>query len=167
MTNKLLFLDIDGVCHPLSAYSKNTSFLEYVPIISKAIGNIPVVVSSSWRGTYFQEELQEMLQPLNVIGSTPIETNDGDLGSRQREIQNWLEGDVSGQEWDWVALDDVASLFYNDCSRLILCDGEEGCAEGSEAYKKLEEWVNAESNASKCCNGLQQDHMAEVCLTQA
>ena len=160
MTNKLLFLDIDGVCHPLSAYSKGTSFLEYVPLIAKTVGNTPVVVSSSWRGTYFLDELQEMLQPLNVVGSTPVEDSFGEHGSRQREIKQWLEGDISGKNWDWIALDDMENLFYKDCTNLILCNGEEGFTEGSEAYKKLEEWMNDESNACKCCEGLQQDYMA-------
>ena len=138
---QIIFLDFDGVLHPVSAYANNTSFLEYTEALFDIIDHAPVVVSSSWRLTYTLDELQEMLCPLNVIGTTEAEDNPMTYGSRQREIEKWMYEHPGYADYEIIALDDMENLFYKECELLLLCDGEEGLKPGSKAYEELKERV--------------------------
>lgn len=139
---KLLFLDIDGVLHKLNAYRTNEGFLEYKDFLFNVIGEIPVVISSSWRITYTLDELQNMLWPLNVISSTDVDREDMSSCSRQMEIEQWIADNKMFSEADYRALDDMSELFKRDCNWLILCDNNQGFVPRSRAYKQIKEWVN-------------------------
>ena len=140
---KILFLDFDGVLHPVKGgFADQFCHLDSLKSI---VGDTPVVISSSWREVFPLEDLQGMLEGVNIIGMTPV-TQDGKLGkplSRLFECIDWLK-DNNMLSADWKALDDQKSLFELDspCTSLILCNERVGLASQSNAATELEKWVN-------------------------
>jgi hypothetical protein len=125
--HKILFLDFDGVLHPESGVPE--MHFCFVPNFCEALEaaahdvDLHIVISSMWR-TY--RTLEDLMQHFpeglrhRIVGVTP------DLhiafefpnGSRQEEIEAWMtEYAPNGQ---WLAVDDRAKLFKDDCPNLFL-----------------------------------------------
>lgn len=130
----LLFLDFDGVMHPVGCtidrYFCHAHLLE--GWLRQRPG-VDVVISSSWRETYtfdviesfFAEDLQQ-----RIVGVTPIiravhDDGGGEQGEREAEVMQWLSRSREPLR-PWVALDDMSWLFRPQCQRLVLCDPEVG-----------------------------------------
>jgi len=117
---KILFLDFDGVLHPL--HFKEGSEFSRVRLLEDVFLNFncEIVISSSWRFHYPISDLKQKLgKRLSefVVGST----DDAFQGqyARYNEILEWLN--FRGL-CDWRAIDDSAFEFPANCGNLILCD---------------------------------------------
>lgn len=126
-TNKLLFLDFDGVLHP-NLCGPSLYFCEgerLHSLIRDSSAGLEVVISSSWRFHYTIDRLQALLPPSVgrlVTGVTPCVAPG--KHQRFREISAFL--DIYPKASDWRALDDAAFEFPQICPQLILCNGNTG-----------------------------------------
>lgn len=125
---KIIFLDFDGVMHPdgIGTFSQRSLFEE---CLSK-MPDVGIVVSSSWRETESLDELRTHFSAKfrdQIIGTTPSLDSGYDVGGRQREIEAFLRS----SQWTiancaWIALDDTALFFDEDCPNLMLTDASQG-----------------------------------------
>lgn len=137
---KLLFLDFDGVLH-----SKTDRRFAKLGLLEKYLIQMPqlgVVISSTVRESNPFERLQMLFSPAvrhQIIGVTPVRTEWLAVGTRQREIEDYLESRaLHAGSATWVALDDVRYYFDDTCSNLILVDGHRGFGDGEG--RMLLEW---------------------------
>lgn len=124
----ILFLDIDGVLHP-EGVGVELEFvhLDNLEAVLREFVQIQVVIPSAWRLEMSLEELRrrfsEDIRP-RIVGITPsLPEYEDQRGQRQRECEQWLltAQDVQGaQQLPWLALDDRASYFDEDCPNLVL-----------------------------------------------
>jgi hypothetical protein len=128
----LLFLDIDGVLHPVGVdYSFSSRFFSHLPRLEallREFDSVDVVISSDWRRTESIEQLQRYFSAdiqRRIVGATPQMDPSVDVRHRrQLEIQAWLDGN-GRSEAEWVALDDWASHFEAGFERLVLTDPQQ------------------------------------------
>jgi hypothetical protein len=140
----ILFLDFDGVLHPLGSTEKQ--YFSRLPLLERFLrdeaSGWKVVISSSWREHYSRQQLLEIFSPdlrTRIIGSTPV---DGDrslhatwgaqarLYPREIQIRHFLAQRGLDVE-EWVALDDLKCWFRDpeNNDRLVLCNPEIGLSE--------------------------------------
>ena len=134
----ILFLDVDGVLHPLLAHkSKPMSCLPRLAAVLWDFPEVQVVITSTWRLTRSLEDLRALFPAdlrSRVIGATAAPGYEPRPGARQYEALLWLDGyDPASQ---WIALDDYAPHYFSS-SRLVLCDHTTGFGEDEE--KQLRE----------------------------
>ena len=128
-SSDLLFLDVDGVLHPVGAdYSFSSRFFSHWPRLEellRELDSVDVVISSDWRRAESIEQLQRYFSAdiqHRIIGATPqIDPNVVVPHRRQLEIQAWLDGN-GRSDAEWVALDDWSSNFEVGFARLVLTD---------------------------------------------
>ncbi|MDI4635208.1 hypothetical protein J7U46_19250 [Pelomonas sp. V22] len=131
----IVFLDIDGVLHPVGA--SVDQLLEHAQTLAAWLREQPaiqLVVSSSWRETHSIEDLKEMLfhfEPelkTRVIGVTPLMSRVLGIDfERSGECQAWLVD--NGHDYTaWAALDDDKTLFdpKHVQDNLVLCEPATG-----------------------------------------
>ena len=127
MNDLILFLDVDGVLHPLGR--QPGLLYRSVPIFEEALRahpQIEVVISSDRR---IHESLDELRKPFSLdIRSRIIDVNPfaddfteleesrfpADLlkHPRQMECLAWLANRRPGEDTQWVAIDDTAAHFH-------------------------------------------------------
>jgi IS1 family transposase len=128
-SSDLLFLDIDGVLHPVGAdHSFSSRFFSHLPRLEELLRefkSVDVVISSDWRRAESIEQLQRYFSTdiqHRIIGATPqIDPCVVVHHRRQLEIQAWLDGN-GRSDAEWVALDDWPSSFEAGFARLVLTD---------------------------------------------
>jgi hypothetical protein len=126
-SSNLLFLDVDGVLHPVGAdYSFSSRFFSHLPLLEELLRefeSVAVVISSDWRLAESIEQLQRYFSAdirHRIIGATPqIGPSAAVHHRRQLEIQAWLDGN-GRSDAEWVALDDWPSSFEAGFERLVL-----------------------------------------------
>lgn len=126
-SSDLLFLDIDGVLHPVGGdYSFCSRFFSHLPLLEELLRefkSVDVIISSDWRRAESIEQLQRYFSAdirHRIIGATPqIDPNVVVHYRRQLEIQAWLDGN-GRSEAEWVALDDWPLSFEAGFERLVL-----------------------------------------------
>jgi len=142
----VLFLDFDGVVHPGPALvgatgehpSLATPHFGWLPALLKTLRPYPdirVVVHSTWRLNYDEDELREILSALGdrYVGATPT-------GERYPSILQWLEAnpDVTS----YRILDDEPHEFPQPLpEQLIVCDPTLGVT-GVEVVAALRDWLS-------------------------
>ncbi|MFJ9452190.1 HAD domain-containing protein [Herbaspirillum sp. NPDC101397] len=137
----ILFLDFDGVLHPLNREEGTLSRLPQLEITLRKFNEIDIVISSAWRQeysltqlrTYFSDDIQR-----RILDVTPVLDHLDNRYLRQAEIDLWLRD--AGREYEgWIALDDSEWLFPPGCRNLILVDPEVGFDEAVEdaLHRKL------------------------------
>lgn len=130
-SSDLLFLDVDGVLHPVETdYSFSSRFFSHLPLLEELLREFPsvdIVISSDWRLAESVEQLQRYFSEdirHRIIGGTPqLDPDAAAQHRRQLEIQAWLTGNGRGDA-EWVALDDWASHFETGFERLVLTDSK-------------------------------------------
>lgn len=131
----ILFLDFDGVLHPLfprtdRTHEENQHFegcSRLANVLDRVAPRIKIVVSSTWRYKRSMEELRSLVGPLGgrLIGMTPI-LNLQEDGTRELEAQQWLDTYTRNHARPivrWCALDDVPSLWTSREKLLVTGDG--------------------------------------------
>jgi hypothetical protein len=137
-SSDLLFLDVDGVLHPVvTDYSFSSRFFSHLPRLEEILReftSVDVVISSDWRRAESIEQLQRYFSAdirHRIIGATPqIDPGVAVHNRRQLEIQAWLDGN-GRSDAEWVALDDWPSHFEAGFERLVLTDPKRAFDEDS------------------------------------
>lgn len=143
MTTKYIFLDFDGVLH------RNGKLrFECVDVFAKAIASldhVKIVFSTSWREyasvekltAYMPESIQDKCIGKTIVIKEPV------TQPRYKEIMLYLK-QHNIADTDWIAIDDMRSLFPLNCPNLFLIDGSKGFSQGH--IKKLQDMLKLELN---------------------
>jgi hypothetical protein len=142
----VLFLDIDGVLHPGPARrgqerqaALTVTHFGWLPVLVNVLRpheDVGVVVHSTWRHDYDEDELREFLPGLagRFLGAVPA-------GERYPSIMSWLEANPDVR--DYRILDDDASMFpHPHPDQLILCDPDTGVT-GDAVLIALRKWLGS------------------------
>ena len=124
----LLFLDFDGVLHPVFG-SRELDFCR-LPLLETVLRGAPevrIVVSSTWREVFGLAQLRSRFSPdiaARIVGATPVLPG----RSRHAEIMAYLQRHAR-HDTQWVALDDTPAEFPRGCPYLVRCDPRSGLTE--------------------------------------
>jgi hypothetical protein len=134
----ILFLDFDGVLHPAVNGEPDFCRLPLLWEILRACPHVDIVLSTSWRELYCQDDLVQLVTrgggedlAHRFIGSTPSflrEKNVTYLWHRNTEILTWLEGNGCSHR-AWLAVDDTARWFPKNSPRCYLTNPKTGLTE--------------------------------------
>jgi len=125
---RVISLDLDGVTHPCPhSVPRRTDVapLQWLDILAELLERHPdvgLLVHSSWRETYSEDELRDMLHPLEsrFAGVAPA-------GQRAVAIQQWLQAHPGVQ---LLAVDDEPSEFPSSFDyRLVACHQQRGLSD--------------------------------------
>jgi hypothetical protein len=125
----IVFLDIDGVMHPVDRRDGVFSCVNEFERVIRA-SDADIVISSSWRSDHQIDDLRSRFSSdiaARIIGVTP-DHYDGfaaEKYGREKEILHWLLA-AGRQGESWVALDDSEWMFSPACGHLLLVDGNLG-----------------------------------------
>lgn len=132
----ILFLDFDGVLHPVGGKAEMFCRLPLLWRLLRACQEIQVVFSTSWRETYRFDYLvdfatsnggEDLVQ--RFIGITPVsELSEDDPVNRLSECEAWLQENGHAQS-PWLAIDDKGDWFLG-CPNLYLVDQTSGLQDG-------------------------------------
>ncbi len=145
----IVFLDIDGVMHPVRKLPSDPYFVEECTApLFEIFRNHPleVVISSTWKDAFSLRELRDRfpddLRP-RIIGVTPSFTV-GDRYTRHKECLLYLKK-KGGAQQPWIAIDDSPDHFP-PLENVLITDPETGFtrsdAEKLAAILKLERVIN-------------------------
>ncbi len=128
--NGYLFLDFDGVFHPIGAGVQHfqAPCVQLFSEVLRMCPGVPIVVSSTWRCAHSLEELRGFFPEdvgTRMVGTTP-ELLVGEGYYRYKEIKLYLEKHAS-PDAPWVALDDNREMFPPACDgTLVITDSGTG-----------------------------------------
>lgn len=145
----ILFLDFDGVLHPINRGGKEFSLLPHFVRVMESFPEVDIVISSAWRLDHDLDQLRayfpQIISP-RIIDVTPHLPYLEHHHVRHAEILTWLRDE--GREYEsWVAIDDDDWLFPPQCTRLILTDTAIGFDEKTERQlrKRLRRQINRDN----------------------
>ena len=136
---QLLFLDFDGVLHPVhSEPAEHFCLLENFESVMREFPAVRIVIASTWRQAYSLNQIRRMFSQdiaARIIGmTTDWEESDGEY-VRFKEIREFLRNH-SLTDAQWVAVDDSGFAFPGSCRNLVLCDARYGLdADAAEALR--------------------------------
>ena len=133
----LLFLDFDGVLHPLfSSIDKHFTNLKYFEESIRQYSNISIVLSSSWRHHHTMDEILAFfavdIQRRMIDSTRHVEISKAT--NRYAEIIDYLKHTNQTQCF-WIAIDDAKNEFPEDLRNVVFCRPNIGFDE--EAAKLL------------------------------
>lgn len=137
----ILFLDFDGVLHPIQRSEPDFCRLELLWKILRACPGVEVVFSTSWREIYSPGAIIEFVTldggvdlVHRFIGSNPGTPRArstyvaGAQPTRHAECERWL-AENGQQHRAWLALDDIPEIFPPSSPTLYLVNGRTGLTE--------------------------------------
>jgi len=149
-----IFLDFDGVTHPVSAIAdwrtlnvhgadiahliQKRDLFRWLPILGSALEAHPdvlLVVHSGWRSVADNVRMREILGPLadRYIGVTSLEMD------RHQGIQELAQR--SGMD-HYLVIDDASQEFPTEFPHLLVTDPEVGLSDGA-VVKRLHVWLDS------------------------
>lgn len=129
-TTRILFLDFDGVLHPLHEADEEAGgpcqYFVWLPLLAQLLAphtDVGIVVHSTWRYIYTDDELRRYLEPLGerVLGTTP-------RGPRHESIR-WF---LNANRWarNHLIVDDAPEEFATPLPpELVVCDSRKGISD--------------------------------------
>ena len=127
-----LFLDMDGVLHPVSSsLALRWSGGHRVAELLKRNPSVQIVVTSNYRWHLDLDDLRALFPAAirdRVVGATPVVLlGDGQnkLPGRHREVLAWLSANAT-EAVRWLAVDDDPGHYAAQCEELYLTDGQTG-----------------------------------------
>ncbi len=139
--SRLLFLDFDGVLHPLAPVSElhPDKWFCWLPVLTELLApwpDVEIVVHSSWRAHFTAAELRQLLGTLGprVIGGAPSIP-------KPQAIEAVLKANA-GLFRSHVVLDDDARLARHPGLQMILCDPQMGLSSPA-TQAELSRWLAA------------------------
>ncbi len=134
---RLMFIDFDGVLHPVENANLQGGHFCWLPILVKMLehyDDVRVVVHSSWRYEYTDQELRELLGPLGgaLIGSAP-------RMRREHAIESVLLANKTLLT-SHLVLDDDAREFTSSKLNLVLCQPHLGLSD-VKVQTAVESWL--------------------------
>ncbi|WP_169801535.1 HAD domain-containing protein [Hydrogenophaga palleronii] len=132
-----MFIDFDGVLHPVENANLQGGHFCWLPILVKMLehyDDVRVVVHSSWRYEYTDQELRELLGPLGgaLIGSAP-------RMRREHAIESVLLANKTLLT-SHLVLDDDAREFTSSKLNLVLCQPHLGLSD-VKVQTAVESWL--------------------------
>ncbi len=130
----ILFLDFDGVLHPLDTEDELFTSLPLLEAVLREASHVEVVISSAWREHHPLDELRGFFGPdlrPRIIDVTPVGCDTDDLPLevqaylRHSECLWWLR-QHRPPGTPWLALDDQPGLWGFSCPNLMLIDSSTG-----------------------------------------
>lgn len=130
----ILFLDFDGVLHPVLDEDKFQHMDRFLRLLDD-YPEVKIVISSSWRHVLDYGVMKGMLERHEdkFLGTTRDVLEQENDCTRLLEILSWIED--HGYSGPWLAIDDAVSEFPLDYPNLFLCKSEVGLNE--ETVEKL------------------------------
>ncbi|MDT3680536.1 MAG: HAD domain-containing protein [Burkholderiaceae bacterium] len=144
-TMRVLFLDFDGVLHPLEQAETSLAQFCWLPVLARALRPYPevrIVVHSTWRYMYDHDELQLLLGPLGnrFLGATAP-------GPRFESIRGWLYANAFCSSYR--VLDDDESEFPHPLpAEVILCESSNGVS-ARDVLAALTTWLETPNSDTK------------------
>lgn len=134
---RVISLDFDGVLHPAGDASQPEDRFKWLPILDRLLEqsqDVRLLIHSSWRYEYTDQELRNLLGPLSsrFAGSAP-------RMPRETAIEYVVQGN-KGVIKHLLVLDDEAREFSNGRLELILCGSATGIST-PEVQEKIVEWL--------------------------
>lgn len=130
----ILFLDFDGVLHPFERPNGVFSLLPDFERVMRELGDVDIVISSTWREAHTLDELRSLFSPdmqERIIDVTPVFSDPDHPYIREAEIAAWLR-EAGREDETWAAIDDTEWLFSPRCRNLVLVDTDVGFDEEVE-----------------------------------
>ena len=135
----VLFLDFDGVLHPVGVPEGPKCFSEMGTFVRllELLPEVEVVLSTSWRQSHGLEACFEFFPESirsRIVDANPYRVEDRDKPDhllsfvREAECYYWMERNRS-LGTPWLALDDDAFRFSEDCKNLFLTNPRTGLVE--------------------------------------
>lgn len=141
-TKVLLFLDLEGVTHPILETPFNNKNMRYLEKLLDEYPKLYIVITSSLREEYSVTELKEMLGVTigsRVVGATPV-IHDVNLNSiRYREVISYLEM-TNNKHTDWLAIDDSPIFYLGAEDSMVITNPNTGLSE--DEYLKIKTRLN-------------------------
>lgn len=134
---RLLFLDFDGVLHPITTRPGQSLPFEWVPDLTQLLSEAPdvaIAVHSSWAERFPLDELRDFLGPLGhrLIGAVHS-------GPKASSILLFLRSKPEVE--DWLVIDDEASEFPSDFpGPVVICDRARGISDPS-VQAQIRHWL--------------------------
>lgn len=137
---RLIFLDFDGVLHPLDADLPDINRFCWLPVLETLLEGHPdvhLVVHSTWRYAYTDAELRDLLGPLGpmFVGSAP-------RAPREQAVEMVLQSNKQIQHH--LVLDDDLREFSGTALNLLLLDPQHGLSD-EKAQAALFAWLSSTS----------------------
>ena len=138
----LLFLDLEGVTHPILDTPFNRDNMQYLERLLNEHPEVSIVITSSLREEYSLVELRDMLGAIigpRIVGMTPVIHDDKLSSIRYREVMRYLEL-TNNSKSEWLALDDPPKFDKGRESSVVFTDPNLGLTE--EDYLKIKMRLN-------------------------
>lgn len=137
---RVLFLDFDGVLHPVTDDPSDDQYFMWLPHLVDALAeyaDVSVVVHSTWRYLFDDRELRALLGALGnrFVGAAP-------RGPRYEAITWWLH---LNEKFDsYRILDDAPGEFPEPApEQLIVCHSQRGVSD-PVVLAQLRSWLGPE-----------------------
>ena len=148
----ILYLDFDGVLHPLGEPELDDNFkllpnprrFLWLPILEGVLQpykRVRIIVSSDWARIFDDNALIKLLGPLGPRFVGVVETR---AGSRREDIT--ADAQKRGLEY-WVAIDDDASVKQRREEHFVWCNPATGLSDGA-VREKLHERIRKVSRSA-------------------
>lgn len=161
-----LFLDFDGVVHPVSAIAdwrtlnihsadidslvQKRDLFRWLPLLTAALESHPdvvLVVHSGWRGVADNTQMRQILGPSladRFIGVTSVNLN------RFEGIQELVR---RAEMEDYLVIDDAIQEFPSEFNHLLATDPELGLSE-LDIIRHLDQWLQRTGESQSCAMGV-------------
>ena len=135
---RLLFLDFDGVVHPLDPESLGLQHFCWLPVLTRLLephDDVGIVVHSTWRYDHTDKELRMLLGPIGprFVGSAP-------RAPRELAIEMVL-GANKGTVFSHLVLDDDSKEFSRSTVNLLLVEPHLGISD-VRVQAALSKWLS-------------------------
>ena len=133
---RIVFLDLDGVLRRKDAplYELEPGLVARFEQAARAIPDLQIVISSSWREAFGLDEIREHFAvgiAARIVGITPSVAVRDDF-DRHREVLAYLKRRHPGEDVRWLAIDDDPEN-YRPGAPVILLDCNVGFDEAAAA----------------------------------
>lgn len=137
---RLMFLDFDGVVHPADTGLRLAERFCWLPILESLVEGHPdvyIVVHSTWRYEYTDQELRGLLGPLGqrFVGSAP-------RAPREQAIETVLLANKLVRAH--IALDDDRREFSGTTVNLLPLDSQRGLSD-ELVQAEIKRWLQSTS----------------------
>lgn len=150
---RLIFLDFDGVLHPLEPETLGLGRFCWLPVLTSLLSghdDVQIVVHSTWRYEYTNPELRALLGPLGTrfAGSAP-------RAPREQAIEMVLQANKLVR--NHLVLDDDAREFSGTAVNLLLLESQRGISD-ERAQTEVAAWLLSTAPPEPKAQGPHRSH---------
>lgn len=143
---RLIFLDFDGVLHPLQPEVSQLERFCWLPTLEALVSDfsdVYIVVHSTWRYEYTEPEIRQMLGSLGhrFVGCAP-------RAPRQQAIEMVLQANKGLRSH--LVLDDDPREFSGSTLNVLLLDPQRGLSDEA-AQRAIRDWLRSTLTDGNAC----------------